>query len=63
MRNLDIMMGMVAATIIVYTIGFSMGISFGMTKLEESAINAGVGEYRIVNPTNGTTQFFFKKYE
>ena len=38
MRNLDIMMGMVAATIIVYTIGFSMGISFGMTKLEESAI-------------------------
>lgn len=57
------MMGMVAATIIVYTIGFSMGISFGMTKLEESAINAGVGEYRIVNPTNGTTQFFFKKYE
>jgi len=47
--------------ILAYASGFLSGISFERTKLEESAINFGVGEYRIVNPTNGTTQFFFKK--
>lgn len=57
MKNKDLI---VCGGILIAAIAFFGGVLYGANAIQRSAIKAGVAHYT-VNPTNGITQFEFKK--
>lgn len=50
----------IVVILVVATFAFLSGLEIGIKKIHKAAIQAGVAHYT-VNPTNGITQFEFKK--